>query len=323
VIRLFSSLVPNPFWARVVAAVAWTLAALNILGLLSPAITVLDSFGISFGNTRVTVFVLIKAVVIGGLLLWLAMAGSALLQRRIQKVPNLTPSVRTLIVQITRILFFVVAVAVALSTIGIDLTAFAVFSGAVGVGVGFGLQKVVSNFVSGIILLLDRSIRPGDVIEIGGTYGRITNLGARYTSIVTRDGTEFLIPNEQFISEQVVNWAYSDTKVRRKFDVGISYASDLELARKLVVEACLETERVIDAPPPVCHLIEFGDNSVNLQARFWIEDPENGVVNVTSNAMRAVWRKFHENGVEFPFPQRDIHIKPGGPVEVVIADRKV
>jgi small-conductance mechanosensitive channel len=322
VIRLFSSLVPDPFWARTVATIAWTLAALNILNLLAPAATFLDSFGIDVGQSRVTAFVLLKAIVIGGLLLWLSVAASALLQRRIQRVPNLTPSVRTLIVQIARIILIVIAVAVALGTVGIDLTALAVFSGAVGVGVGFGLQKVVSNFVSGIILLLDRSIRPGDVIEISGTYGRVSNLGARYTSIVTRDGTEFLVPNEQFITEQVINWAYSDTKVRRKFDVGISYGSDVELARVLVIEACAETERVIDNPPPVCHLVEFGDNSVNLQARFWIEDPENGVVNVTSNVMRAVWRKFHENGIEFPFPQRDIHLKSGEPLEVVVTGPK-
>jgi small-conductance mechanosensitive channel len=321
VIRLFSSLVPDPFWARTVATIAWTLAALNILNLLTPAATFLDSFGINVGQSRITAFVLLKAILIGGLLLWLSVAASALLQRRIQRVPNLTPSVRTLIVQIARIILIVIAVAVALGTVGIDLTALAVFSGAVGVGVGFGLQKVVSNFVSGIILLLDRSIRPGDVIEIGGTYGTVSNLGARYTSIVTRDGTEFLVPNEQFITEQVINWAFSDTKVRRKFDIGISYGSDVELARILVIEACAETERVIGNPPPVCHLVEFGDNSVNLQARFWIEDPENGVVNVTSNVMRAVWRKFHENGIEFPFPQRDIHLRSGEPLEVVVTER--
>lgn len=321
IIRLLSVFVPDPFWGRVAAASVWVLAALNILNLLAPTVALLDGFGIDLGTTRVTAFVVLKAIVIGGLMLWVSIAGSNLLQNRIQRVPNLTPSVRTLIVQVARIILFVLAVAIALGTIGIDLTALAVFSGAVGVGIGFGLQKVVSNFFSGIILLLDRSIRPGDVIEIGGTYGRVEMLGARYTSIVTRDGTEYLVPNEQFISEQVVNWAYTDTRVRRKFDVGISYDSDLELARKLVIEACAETKRVIEDPPPVCHLIEFGDNSVNLQARFWIEDPENGVVNVTSNAMLAVWQKFHENGIAFPFPQRDIHLKAGEPIEVVLTKR--
>ncbi len=320
VIRLFAELVPDPFWSRIVAVIAWSVAALNILNLLTPTIEFLDSFGIQVGKTNLTAFVVIKAIVVGGLLIWLATALSSLLQRRIQRVSNLTPSVRTLIIQISRIALLLLAVMIALNTVGIDLTALAVFSGALGVGIGFGLQKVVSNFVSGIILLLDRSIEPGDVIEIEGTYGHVASLGARYTSVVTRDGYEYLIPNEQFITEQVVNWSYSTTHVRRKVDVGISYGSDVERARELIIEACKETERVLDDPRPVCHLIAFGDNSVNLQARFWIDDPENGVVNVTSEVMLKIWHKFHGNGVEFPFPQRDVHLMADRPIDVRVTD---
>lgn len=318
VIRLFSGLVPDTFWARVVAIAAWSLAALSIVGWLGPAIDLLDGIGFSIGEARLTLLLAIKGVVIGGVLLWAAFALSSLLQRRLEHAPHLTPSLRVLITQITRFTLLLFATLIALNTIGIDFTALAVFSGALGVGLGFGLQKVVSNFVSGIILLLDRSIEPGDVLEISGTYGRVTTLGARYTSVVTRDGTEYLIPNEQFITEQVVNWAYSDTRVRRRVPIGISYSSDMELARRLVVEACAETSRVIDNPKPVCHLVGFGDNAVDLEARFWIADPENGVINVTSDMLRAVWRKFHENGIEFPFPQRDVHLKQGGPVEIVM-----
>lgn len=320
VIRLFAELVPDPFWSRIVAVIAWSVAALNILNLLTPTIAFLDSFGIQVGKTNLTAFVVIKAIVVGGLLIWLATALSALLQRRIQRVTNLTPSVRTLIIQILRIALLLLAVMIALNTVGIDLTALAVFSGALGVGIGFGLQKVVSNFVSGIILLLDRSIEPGDVIEIEGTYGHVASLGARYTSVVTRDGYEYLIPNEQFITEQVVNWSYSTTHVRRKVDVGISYGSDVERARELIIEACNETERVLQDPRPVCHLIAFGDNSVNLQARFWIDDPENGVVNVTSEVMLKIWHKFHANGVEFPFPQRDVHLMADRPIDIRVTE---
>ncbi len=321
-IRLFSSLFPSRFWSRVFATVAWTVAALSILEVLEPLIAALDSIGITLGKTRLTPLLVLKTVLVGSTLLWIAFAASRLLQTRIETVPNLTPSVRSLIVQICRISFVLLAIVVAMNTVGIDLTVLAVFSGALGIGIGFGLQKIVSNFISGIILLLDRSIKPGDVIEVGGTYGRVSNLGARHTAVATRDGTEYLIPNELFITEQVINWAYSDTDVRIKASIGIAYHCDVLKARALVVEACNEIKRVVDVPPAACHLIGFGDNSIDLQARFWVSDPQNGIANVTSDVLIKVWEKFRDNDIEFPFPQRDINWKGGSPLEVALTDKR-
>ena len=321
VIRLFSGLVPNSFWSKTVAIIAWTLAALSILGLLDTTMTAIDSIGISFGETRITLLLVAKALFIGGLFLWLALSAARILHVYVNSVPNLTPSVRTLITQIARFVFVILAVIIALNTVGIDLTVLAVFSGALGIGIGFGLQKVVANFISGIILLLDRSIKPGDVIEVGGTYGHVMGLGARYTRIATRDGYEYLVPNEHFITEQVINWAYSNTDVRVKAPVGIAYHCDVHQARELIIEACMETDRVLEAPKPVCNLVGFGDSSIDLEARFWIADPQNGVKNVTSQVLLKVWEKFRDQGVEFPFPQRDVNWKGGPPVEVVIRDR--
>jgi small-conductance mechanosensitive channel len=202
-----------------------------------------------------------------------------------------------------------VAVLVALSSLGINLSAFAFIGGAIGVGVGFGLQKVVSNLVSGVILLLDRSIKPGDVVAIGDTFGRIQSLGARYVSVATRDRTEYLIPNEDLITNQVVNWSFSDKLLRLKIEVGVSYGSDVHEVMGLMVAAAAATVRVLESPEPICQLHHFGDNGIEMMLRFWIRDPENGVANVSSAVRVAIWDSFKKHGVEIPFPQRDVHMK--------------
>jgi len=196
-----------------------------------------------------------------------------------------------------------------MSTIGLDLSSFALLGGARGVGIGFGLQKVVSNLVSGLILLLDRSIKPGDVIEIDNTYGWINSLRARYASIITRDGKEHLIPNEDLITNRVVNWSFSDKNIRVRVPLGISYDSDPRKAMELCVEAARSSGRVLNDPEPRCLLTEFGDNSVNLELRFWINDPSNGVGNARSEVLLSIWDKFKEAGISIPFPQRDLHLR--------------
>ena len=199
--------------------------------------------------------------------------------------------------------------AIALTTVGLDLSSFALLGGAVGVGIGFGLQKVVSNLVSGLILLLDRSIKPGDVIEIDGTYGWINSLRARYASVITRDGKEHLIPNEDLITSKVVNWSFSDKNVRVRVPIGISYDSDPREAIELCLEAARAAPRVLNDPEPRCLVIAFGEHSVKLQLRFWIEDPSNGVGNVRSEVLLAVWDQFQKAGIEIPYPQQDIHVR--------------
>ena len=318
-IHLVSSFAASAFWQKAFALLAWTIAALYVLNLLVPAQQLLDSYGFALGKARLSPYIIIKGILIATVLLWLAGAGSKVLKMQLKKVPDLTPSVEVLILKLVRFALVFLAVVIALTSVGIDLSSLALFSGAVGIGLGFGLQKVISNFVSGIILLLDRSIRPGDVIEIEGTYGQVKNLGARYTSVITRDGTEYLIPNENMITEQVVNWSYSNTNVRRKIPIGVSYNSDIDLARELILEACKEIPRILSAPAPRCHLVGFGDNSVDLEARFWISDPHNGVVNVKSDFLLKVWHKFRDNNIEIPFPQRDLNIKGSAPIDVRVS----
>lgn len=319
VIRLASGLIRNPFWARTIAVTAWTIAALNLLGLLDPAMRTLDDMALNLGEFRLSVLGMIKAVLLSALFLYLASVTSRIAETRINASDSLTPSMRVLFGKFARVFLYALAIALALESVGINLAAFAVFGGALGLGIGFGLQKVVSNLMSGIILLMDRSVKPGDVIAVGDTFGWINTLGARYVSVITRDGTEHLIPNEELISQRVENWSYSNSMIRQKVPIGIDYGADVHLARELAMRAADGVNRVLKDPKPVCHLIEFGDNAVILELRFWIDDPQNGVANVRSEVQLRIWDLFHEHGVVFPFPQRDLHLRSSVPLKVDIS----
>jgi small-conductance mechanosensitive channel len=284
-------------------------AALHILKLLEPTIALLDRAAITMGGVRVSILLLLKGVIIFTALLRLAASTAVFLEKRVQTLEGLSPSVQVLLSKAFKVTLVAVAILVALGSVGIDLSAFAFIGGAVGVGIGFGLQKVVSNLVSGVILLMDKSIKPGDVIELGDNYGRIQSLGARYVSVATRDGMEFLIPNEDLITQQVVNWSYSDKLVRLKINVGISYSSDLHKAMELAVQTAKAIPRVLQNPAPICQFKDFGESSLDLELRVWIGDPENGVSNVSSDIRVALWDVFAEHEIEIPFPQRDVHIK--------------
>ncbi len=309
VLRASARLMRDAFLARVVATFAWIVAALDILGLLGPTAAALDSMAITVGTLRLSVLLVIKAGLMIAILLWAALALARLISARLQRVTAFSPSIQVLTGNLVKIALVCVALLIGLNTVGIDLTAFTVFSGAVGVGLGFGLQKIVSNFVSGIILLLERSVKPGDVIEVGSTFGSITYLGARYASVRGRDGKEYLIPNENLITNEVVNWSYSNSLVRLDAEFGVAYASDLHEVRDLSVAVAQATARVLETPRPVCHVTGFGDSAVNLILRFWIADPANGVTNVKGDVLLGLWDAFLERGIELPFPQRDLHIR--------------
>lgn len=314
VIRLVTTFVRNPALAKTLAICAWTLAALNITDLLDPSVALLDSLAVSFGELRISLLTVVKGVLTLAFLLWIASVASRFLERRISRVPDLTPSIQVLLGKLLKITLITLAVVVALNSVGIDLTALAVFSGAVGVGVGFGLQKVVSNLISGVILLLDKSIKPGDVIELGETFGWISSLGARYVSVVTRDGKEFLIPNEDLITQRVVNWSFTNELVRMEIVFGVSYNSDPHEVRRIAREAAAKPSRVSKDSPPVCHLTGFGDSSLDFVLRFWIHDPQGGVMNVKGEVLLAVWDAFKEHGIEIPYPHRQLLIRD--PVEL-------
>lgn len=309
VIRLSTGLVSSRFWAKLIAVIAWSFAALSILNWLDPLINYLEALSFSLGKYEITMLGMLKAVILMVALLWLALSSSRALERRIRKSRTLTPSVQELSSKLIKISFIIVAIVVSLTSVGVDLTAFAVFSGAVGVGIGFGMQRIVSNLISGIILLMDRSIKPGDVIELGiDNYGWVNALGARFVSVITRDGKEHLIPNEDMITQKVINWSFSDTNVRLKIPVRIAYSSNLQKAMDLLVESAMETPRVLESPAPRCLLIGFQDDGVLLELRVWASDPNNGVTNLKSAVLVKVWNKFQEHDISFPFPQRDVHL---------------
>jgi small-conductance mechanosensitive channel len=301
-IALITGLIRNQFVYRVVAISAWTIAALSILGFLDPTVAALNSVGIMFGNLRVTPLLVIKTSVLLMLALWASNAVADFLDRRLQTSADLTPSIQVLISKLIRLVLIGFSIVVVLSTVGIDLSALAFFSGAVGVGVGFGLQKIVSNLVSGIILLADKSIKPGDVISVGDHFGRVGNMGARYTSVDTRDGREYLIPNEDFITQRVANWTYSSDLVRLFVKFSTTYDSEPRKAQEAAVEAALSVERVLKKPAPQCMLTAFGTASIEYELWFWIRDPAAGVVNVKSDVLLALWDTLAGQGVSIPKP---------------------
>ena len=320
IISVASRLIRNKFISRLIALTAWTIVALYITGLLPKTQALLESTGFTLGGSRISLLGIFKSGLLLVVLIWLALFVSQLINNAIAKNDELSPSVQVLLQKILRFTLLAFAVLISLGAVGIDFTALAVFSGALGIGIGLGLQKIVSNFISGIILLLDKSIKPGDVIEIetvsGGTYGWVQNLGARYTSVRTRDGTETLIPNETFIDTPVTNWTHTNQTVRRKLPIGVSYDTDVERAIELSLEAVEGVPRVLKVPSPVCLVKGFGDSSVDLELRFWINDPEGGVANVSSKVYLQVWKLFQANGIEIPFPQRDLNIRSSIPLEV-------
>jgi small-conductance mechanosensitive channel len=322
IVSITSRFIRNRLLARIVAVLAWLIAAANILHLSEPAVSALDAAAVTVGKLRISLLLLLKAGLVLTVLLWLASTASTALEKRLFKVEDMSPAMRVLTGKLARIALLALAALVGIQSIGLDLSGFAVFSGAVGLGLGFGLQKVVSNLVSGIILLVDQSIKPGDVISLGETFGWIIKLNARYVSVITRDGREFLIPNEDLVTGRVINWSYSDKNIRLEIPFGVSYASDLRLVQRIAIEAARQPTRVLRTPPAVCHLSSLGDSSVNFLLRFWIADPSGGVTNVRSEVLFALWDALKANHIEIPFPQRDLHLKtPYGASALTLAQR--
>ena len=309
VIRVVTVFVANPLGSNLIALFAWIVAALNIVGLLDETIAFLGEASFNFGEVTISALTVIQGVIALAILLWVTACIAQLLESRIKSSPNLTPSIKVLSAKLLRIVLAIFAFIFALSIVGIDLTAFAVFGGAIGVGLGFGLQKIFANLISGFILLLDKSIKPGDVIAVSDNYGRVDSLGSRYVSVLTRDGVEHLIPNEEMITTRVENWTHSNNLLRIHKSVGVHYKSDLRKAIDLCKEALEDTPRILKEPPPACLLTDFADNSVLIEMRFWIDDPMNGRANVVSPLLLSVWDKFKQHGIEIPYPQRDLHLR--------------
>jgi small-conductance mechanosensitive channel len=317
VAHVASALIRNRALRRLAAWSIWLMAVLHAIGLLHTAKVFLDEVALNIGHTHISLLLVLKGLALFVLLLQAARLASGQLDDRLRATDGISPSAQTLLSKGARFAMYILALTITLSSVGVDLTTLTVFSGAVGVGVGFGLQKIFSNLVSGVILLVDKSLKPGDVIEVGGVQGRIAQINARYASIETLDGKAYLIPNESLISNEVINLSYSNSQQLLKAEVGVAYGGDPRQAMALMEQAAKSVPRVLKDPAPAARLAAFGDSSVNLFVGFWIDDPQNGTANVRSDVLLAIWDAFKQAGVQIPFPQREVRIlgdgqEPGG-----------
>src|SRR4030081_3059813 len=320
IIRLVTSVIRNTFIVRLVSLSAWLVAALSILGQLEPTIEALDSVSIVLGGLRLTPLLLIQLCVLLAVALWLTNIASNFVEGRITRSGDLTPSIQVLLIKIIRLGLMIFAVAVVMSAVGINLSALAIFSGAAGVGIGFGLQKIVANFISGIILLADKSVKPGDLVTIGDSTGRINEMKTRYISVAAGDGREFLIPNEDLVTQKVVNWTYSDKNTLVKVNFGTNYDADPRLVCRLANDVAAAAKRALKGKPPNCILTEFAEAGMKFALTFWIADPD-GMENVKSEVMVALWDAFKRADIRVPYPVRELIVRGGAlPVETIIEE---
>jgi len=318
VIRLVTSVIDNAFIVKTVSIAAWLVAALSIIGQLDWAADTLDSVAIVVGGLRLTPLLLIKAGALLIVALWATNIASNFAESRIYRATDLTPSIQVLLVKIIRIGLMVVAIAIALDAVGINLSALAVFTGAAGVGIGLGLQKIVANFISGLILLVDKSVKPGDLVTIGDSQGRISTMKTRYISVAAGDGREFLIPNEDLVTQKVTNWTYTDKNTLVKIAFATNYDANPRQVCKLAIETAAAHPRATKAKPPNAILTEFAEAGMKFSLTFWIADPD-GMDNVKSDVMLTLWDAFKEQGIKVPYPVRELRIRGGAlPVESII-----
>jgi len=315
-IRLFTSVIRNAFLVKLISVTAWFMAALSIIGELDPAIEVLDSVSVVLGGLRLTPLLVIKLALLLIIALWLTNIASNFAESRINQSADLTPSIQVLLVKMIRLGLMIAAIA--LGAVGINLSALAVFSGAVGVGIGIGLQKIVANFISGIILLADKSVKPGDLVTIGDSSGRISAMKTRYISVAAGDGREFLIPNEDLVTQKVTNWTYTDKNTLVKVNFGTNYEADPRQVCKLAIEIGSAAARAIKSRTPNCILTEFAEAGMKFSLTFWIADPD-GMDNVKSDVMLSLWDTFKREGIRVPYPVREIRVRGGAlPVDTTV-----
>jgi small-conductance mechanosensitive channel len=306
-------------WETRIALLIWLAIAAEYLGWLDPIIATLDSLGVAAGKTRITVWSVLKLLFTLTLFMLVAAWISRWVERRVKRLTSVAMSTRIGIAKFANAFLIALSILIGLNAAGVDLTALTVLTGAVGLGLGFGLQSIAANFVSGFVLLMDRSIKPGDVISLSGqsgtsteSFGWVQELRGRYVVVRDRDGVEMLVPNQQLISNAVINWSYTDPRIRLKLPIRISYRDDPELALKVLLEACDGQARVLREPAPVSRLMHFSDSGIELELRFWISDPQEGVNNVRSEVNRAIWRLFKEHQITIPMAQREIIVRNPG-----------
>jgi small-conductance mechanosensitive channel len=300
-------------WENRVTLFIWLIIAAQYLGWLDPIISALDGIGMAAGRSRITLWSVLKLLFTLTVFVLAAAWISRWVERRLKKLSNLAPSTRIGIAKFSNAFLIGLSILIGLNAAGVDLTALTVLTGAIGLGLGFGLQSIAANFVSGFVLLMDRSIKPGDVISLSGqsgtsteNFGWVQELRGRYVVVRDRDGVEMLVPNQQLISNAVINWSYTDPRIRLKLPIRVSYHDDPELALQILLTACQGQSRVLSEPAPVSRLMHFSDSGIELELRFWISDPQEGVNNVRSEVNRAIWRLFKEHKITIPVAQREI-----------------
>ncbi len=294
---------------NIISTGIWLMVALHLLGWLPGTISAFDAIAFNLGESRLSLLLVIKLILTIAFFWMLAIWLSNLIEQWVKQSEHFSSSAQVALAKLSKFLLFAIAIFIALDASGIDLTTLTVFSGAVGVGIGFGLQRISSNFISGFILLMDRSIKPGDVITVRDKFGWVQELRARYIVVRDRDGVETLIPNENLVTSEVINWSYTDPDIRMKIRIQVSYKDDPEEAMAIMLACAKASPRIQEDPIPQTRLIEFADNGIVLELRIWIIDPENGLGSVRSEVNLAIWRAFKEAGITIPYPQRDIHIK--------------
>jgi len=296
---------------RAIAVVVWGGLVLHLSGLLPDVIGYLDEIVFHLGKQKLTLWLVLQGLFWVVITLLAALWLSGAIEARLMRAESLHSSLRVVFARLARSLLVLLAVLVVLPLVGIDLTVLSVFGGAIGVGLGFGLQKIASNYVSGFIILLDRSIRIGDLITADNFYGEVKNITTRYVVVRALDGREAIIPNEMLITTTVLNHSYSNRQIRLPIQVQVAYKCDPERAMRLLEEAAAKHPRVLAEPPPKAFLARFGDSGIELELGVWIGDPEIGMLNIRSELNLAIWRAFQENGIEIPFPQREVRVLPG------------
>jgi small-conductance mechanosensitive channel len=307
-------------WETRLTLLVWLAISFQLVGWFDAIQNTLDAINLLPGKGRFTLWALLKGLVIITVFVLVTTVLARALERRIMHIESIALSTRIGITKFTYFFLVGLGVLLGVNAAGVDLTALTVLTGAVGLGLGFGLQSIASNFVSGFVLLMDKSIKPGDVISFTGmpgtsteSFGWVQALRGRYVVVRDRDGVETLVPNQQLITNPVINWSYSDRKVRLKLPVRISYHDDPEQALAVLMHAAENHPRILREPPPVSRLMQFSDHGMDMELRFWIADPEAGVNNVRSDVNRAIWRLFRAAGITIPVAQREVYLRHGEP----------
>lgn len=293
------------------ATLAWGVVALHLTGLLPEAIDLLEGIGFTVGKQRLNVWMILQgiAALMATVLIALWIGGA--IEARLMLAEGLDSNMRVVLARLAKAVLIVIAVLIGLPMVGIDLTTLSVFGGALGVGLGFGLQKIAANYISGFIILLDRSIRIGDLIAVGQERGQVTRITTRYTVLKGLTGIEAIVPNEVLVSSVVQNQSYTDTRVRLTLPVQVAYGTDLERAMAVMVGTTVGQPRVLETPPAKAFVVAFADSGINLELTFWLADPEEGSQQLCSDINLAIWHAFQEAGIQIPFPQREVRLLDG------------